>query len=114
MVAHGLVCITLSKGSSPDEVEFFCSMQSPRIYLKLFKDLLFQSCVFFENLLPYITILSYCKWGYCRYHLTSLFVRRVGITDRRKLKSTLGKHYGNSTFSNSPDFVSAVLENAES
>jgi hypothetical protein len=76
-------------------------MQPPRRCFTFFRELLYHSCVFFEYLLSFIIVWPYIKWRKCRSHLTSSFVRHVGITDCRNLKSAgtnLGAACSGTTF----------------
>jgi hypothetical protein len=70
-------------------------------YFIFYKELLYRRCMFFENLLPYITLGPYIKRRECRSHFTSSYVRHVGITKPRK---SLIRVTSNCTTS-VPDFI---------
>jgi hypothetical protein len=82
--------------SNPGWIEIiYCVMQPHGVLLHCTNNLCNKSCtVYFSKVFrpPYVIsglcIKWRCKWRCCLSRLTSSFVRQLGITDYRKLKST--------------------------
>jgi hypothetical protein len=49
-------------GANPDNFSSFYLMQLACCYFTSYKELLYQNCVFFENLLLHVFVRPYCKW----------------------------------------------------
>jgi hypothetical protein len=69
---------------NPGQVNFILFHVATNVVVLYYRELLYR-IPYCSKIKPYINVWPYCKWCYCRSHLTSSLVRHVGA-DCRKLK----------------------------